>query len=142
MNCTVPVGVTLPLACVTVAVNVTDWPRMDGFSDEPSVVVVPIVVPVPLSGIVWATLLPFRVLSVTTSDPLKLPMAVGEKLMGRVHDVPSASVPGDPAPLAISGQAVPPLLFSVKLVEMLGLFPLPGTGKFSVAFPRFHSVTV
>jgi hypothetical protein len=26
LNCTVPVGTTVPLACVTVAVMVTDWP--------------------------------------------------------------------------------------------------------------------
>ena len=51
LNCTVPVGVTLPLVCATVAVIVTDWPKVDGFKEEPNVVVVPTEesVPVPLS---------------------------------------------------------------------------------------------
>jgi hypothetical protein len=40
LNCTVPVGVAVPLAAVTVAVNVTDWPEVDGFSEDCSVVVV------------------------------------------------------------------------------------------------------
>ena len=117
---------------------------MEGFSEELSVVVVPTVplVLVPLSEIVWATLVPFRVLSVNTSDPLRLPAVVGAKLTGRVHDVPSANVPPEPAVLAISGQAVTPLLLRVKFVVILGLFPLDGFGRFSVAFPRFHRVTV
>jgi hypothetical protein len=37
-NCTVPVGVPLPE--VTVAVNVTDWPNTDGFTDEATAVAV------------------------------------------------------------------------------------------------------
>src|SRR2546422_3843516 len=37
-NCTLPVGVPLPL--VTVAVNVTDWPYVDGFKDDVGVDVV------------------------------------------------------------------------------------------------------
>ena len=41
LNVTVPVGVTDPDVCVTVAVNVTDWPNTDGLSDEINVVVVP-----------------------------------------------------------------------------------------------------
>ena len=87
-------------------------------------------------------MLPFRVLSVRTSEPLILPATVGAKLMGRVHDVPSASVPAELAVLLINGHAVDPLLFSVKLVAMLGLLPLDGMGKVSAAFPRFHTVTV
>jgi hypothetical protein len=35
-NCTVPVGVPPPL--VTVAVNVTACPNVDGFADEPTAV--------------------------------------------------------------------------------------------------------
>ena len=39
---TVPAGVTTPGATgLTVAVNVTDWPNTDGFTDEVKVVVVP-----------------------------------------------------------------------------------------------------
>ena len=36
LKVTVPVGVPVP---VTVAVNVTDWPKTDGFTLEPSTVV-------------------------------------------------------------------------------------------------------
>jgi hypothetical protein len=38
VNCTVPVGV--PALLVTVAVNVTDWPTVDGFADDVTAVVV------------------------------------------------------------------------------------------------------
>jgi hypothetical protein len=38
VNCTVPVGV--PPLLVTVAVNVTDWPTVDGFTDDVTAVVV------------------------------------------------------------------------------------------------------
>ena len=86
-------------------------------------------------------MLPFRVLSVTTSDPLRLPEAVGIKLTGSVQDFSIGNVPAEPAVLATNGQAVPPLLFNVKFVVILGLFPLDGMGKFSVALPRFHRVT-
>ena len=48
LNCAVPVGVKPPLVCATVAVIVTDWPKDDGFKDEPSVVVVSTVPPVPV----------------------------------------------------------------------------------------------
>ena len=38
LNVTVPVGVPAPGALtVTVAVNVTDWPKTDGLADEVSV---------------------------------------------------------------------------------------------------------
>ena len=41
LNCTVPVGVPVAGATgLTVAVNVTDWPKTDGFVDEATVVVV------------------------------------------------------------------------------------------------------
>ena len=60
-------------------------------------------------------MLPFRVLSVITSDPLRLPEAVGIKLTGSVQDFSIGNVPAEPAELAI---------------------------KFNVAFPRFHKVTV
>ena len=41
MNVTVPLGVPAPGATtVTVAVNVTDWPNLDGFADGLSVVAV------------------------------------------------------------------------------------------------------
>jgi hypothetical protein len=41
-NCTAPVGATVepPELSVTVAVKVTDWPKVDGFSDDCTVVIV------------------------------------------------------------------------------------------------------
>jgi hypothetical protein len=87
-------------------------------------------------------LVPLRLLSVRTSEPLRLPAAVGVKLIGSVQDASIANVPAELDVLPINGQAVDPLLFNVKLVEMLGSFPLDGTGKVSAAFPRFHRVTV
>jgi hypothetical protein len=40
----VPVGTPLPDVGVTVAVNVTDWPETDGFSNEANVVLVEVAV--------------------------------------------------------------------------------------------------
>jgi hypothetical protein len=99
-------------------------------------------VPVPLSEIVWITLGTFRLLSVSARDPLMLADDVGTKLIGRVQDAPAASVPADEAVLPINGQAVPSELFKVKLVEMLGLFPLDGIGNVSGALPLFDNVKV
>jgi hypothetical protein len=38
VNCTVPVGV--PALLVTVAVNVTDWPKVEGLTEDVTAVVV------------------------------------------------------------------------------------------------------
>ena len=99
-------------------------------------------VAVPLSEIVWVTLVPFRLLSVSIRDPMRLPAAVGAKLIDRVQDAPAASVPADEAVLPINGQAVPPELFKVKFVEILGLFPLDGMENANGVVPLFESVTV
>ena len=71
-----------------------------------------------------------------------LPTDVGVKLIGKVQDAPTARVPAAGELLSINGQAIPPELFKVKFVEMLGLFPLDEMGKVSAVFPSFHSVTV
>ena len=83
LNWTVPVGTVVPLACTTVAVIVIGWPKNEGFGNEPSVVVVPTIggTPVPISETDWVTSLMFKLLSVRTNDPLKLPVAVGIKSM-------------------------------------------------------------
>jgi len=107
-----------------------------------NVIVCDVDVAVPLSEIVCLTLVPFILLSVTASDPLIVPAAVGAKLIGRVQDAPVASVPTDEDVLPINGQAVPPVLFNVKFDAILGLFPLVGIGSVSAVFPLFHSVTV
>ena len=39
LNVTVPVGVPVPV-CVTVAVNMTDWPNIEGFFEDVTLVVV------------------------------------------------------------------------------------------------------
>ena len=59
-----------------------------------------------------------------------------------MQDAPAASVPADEAVLPINGQAVPPVLFNVKFVDMLGLLPLDGIENVKVEFPLFQSVTV
>jgi hypothetical protein len=97
---------------------------------------------VPLSEIVWVAFVPFKLLFVSTSDPVMLPEDVGAKLIDSVQDAPAAKVPADPAVLPINGQADPPELFKVKFVEMLGLFPLDGIENVSAALPLFARVTV
>src|ERR1700758_2507026 len=61
---------------------------------------------------------------------------MGEKSTATLQVLPKASVPGEPAPLAVTGQAF--VLSSVKFVEITGLLPLPGTVKLSAALPRFQ----
>jgi hypothetical protein len=55
---------------------------------------------------------------------------------------PAASVPAaeEPALTCVHEDAL--LVFSVKFVVMLGLFPLDGTGKLNAALPMFSTVTV
>ena len=47
LNVTLPVGVAVPEDWVTMAVTVTDWPYVEGFSEEASVVVVEVRLPHP-----------------------------------------------------------------------------------------------
>jgi hypothetical protein len=47
---TVPVGVPLPETGLTVAVNVTVWPKTDGFNDEVTVVVLPEAISIGVRG--------------------------------------------------------------------------------------------
>ncbi len=61
LNVTVPVGVTEPDTCVTVAVNVTDCPNTDGFVDEVTVVVLPVVLTL-IGGLVSVMIELFEVL--------------------------------------------------------------------------------
>ena len=81
-------------------------------------------------------------LSVKASDPLSAPTTPGAKLIGNWQDAPAANVPAVKEPLVTSGHAEDPLLFKLKFAVMLGLFPVDGTGKFSVALPVFSTVTV
>ena len=62
--------------------------------------------------------------------------------MGRAQVAPDAKVPVVEDALETSGQADAPLLFNVKLVATLGLFPDAGTGRASGALPAFPIVTV
>ena len=79
-------------------------------------------------------------LSVKISASEMLPPTTGAKSMATVQEASTASEPGEPAPLAVTGQVLLPS--RVKLVEMAGLLPLPGTGKVSTALPRLKSVNV
>jgi hypothetical protein len=96
-------------------------------------------VPVPLRPIV-CVLVVLSALSVNESVPLRAPAAVGVKLIDSWQDWPAASVAAEP-PALTTGQADEPPLFNVKLAEMLGLLPLPGTGRLSAALPMFSTVT-
>jgi hypothetical protein len=80
--------------------------------------------------------------SVNTSDPLKLPAAVGAKLIENAQEAPAASVPGAEELLSTTGQELGALPARVKFVVMLGLLPVAGTGKDRSALPAFSSVTV
>ncbi len=81
-------------------------------------------------------------LSVNVNVPLKAPVAWGVKLIGNRQDWPATSVPAVEEPSLSCGQADAPLVFKLKFAEMLGSFPLLGTGKLSAALPAFSTVTV
>ena len=70
----------------------------------------------PLRVMVCIVPVTFRLLSVRISEPLTVPLAraVGEKLMGSVQVAPAASVAAVVLLLVNSGQAVAPVLSSVK----------------------------
>jgi hypothetical protein len=57
VNVTVPVGVTVPDDCVTVATSPTDCPNVDGFGDDASEVVVA-TIPLPTTCVTTADVLP------------------------------------------------------------------------------------
>jgi len=99
-------------------------------------------VPVPPSVIVCVEAATFRLLSVSTSEPVRLPVVAGVKLMGRMQVVFAASDPADEE-VVTRGQAVLPVLVRLKLVpERFGSLPVPGMGSVSAAVPMFSSVTV
>lgn len=98
--------------------------------------------PVPFSVMVWTVPLTFSALSVNLSAPLMLPLVVGVKLMGSVHVVAGASVAVLSELDVNIGHAVPPVLFKLKLVDMLGFVPVAGIGKVKAALPMFEKMTV
>ena len=102
-------------------------------------------VPEPLSRMLWVAYrgaVALRVLSVSTSDPLKIPPEWGVKLMGNKQDCPACSAPTVEEPALTSGHSDVPVLFKLKFDEMTGLLPILGIGKLSVALPTFSRVTV
>ena len=96
----------------------------------------------PFKVTVWETLVPFRLLSVSTIDSLRAPVVVGSKLIDNSQSAPAARVPASAAPELTTGQAKDPLLLSEKSVPMAGLFPLAGTANDSGALPMLTSVSV
>ena len=62
--------------------------------------------------------------------------------MGKRQEAPAASVPAVDELVVKRGQADVTALSKTKLSEMLGLFPVVGTGKLRVALPSFSTVTV
>ena len=91
VNATVPVGVPDPPTGETVAVNVTDWFTVEGFTDEITAAVVFPAVPVPVNGIDCG--LPVT-LSVTTSVPGRAPVNVGLKVTETVQFPPTLTFDG------------------------------------------------
>jgi hypothetical protein len=101
--------------------------------------------PVPLNAMlcdVYPGAIEFRSLFVSTSEPFRVPNAVGAKLMGKIQDAPAASVPAVEEPEPTSGQSEEPPLGKVKFGVMLGLLPVDGIGKLNGMLPMFSTVTV
>ena len=105
-------------------------------------IVCAVCVAVPLSEIDCVAFDTFRLLSVTSDEPLRAPAVTGPKLMGNRQEAPAASDPAVEELALTSGQAVDPLLLRLKFAEMLGLFPVEGIGMLSVELPMFASVTI
>ena len=91
---------------------------------------------------VWTVPLAFSALSVVLTDPVMLPAAAGVKLMGSVQEVAAAREAVLPELVVNAGQAVLPVLLTLKLLETLGFVPVPGMGKVKGAFPMLENVTV
>ena len=103
----------------------------------------PAIPPVPLNRIVCVVDgLAFKFVSVSTSDPLILPLAVGVKFTSSVQETPEANVPAEEAPLPTCGQLLEPA--SAKFGEILGFWapPVDGMGNVRSALPLFANVTV
>ena len=101
-------------------------------------------VDVPLSKMLCVVLDAFRLLSVRTRDSvgIGLPTTVGWKLMGRVHEVPAASVPGEEAELGVNEHSGDAPLERGKFGGAYGLLPFAGTRKDNAALPSLVRVTV
>ena len=99
--------------------------------------------PVPLRLIVCVVLgLAFRLVFVSTREPLIEPAVVGAQLICSVQLVPAANIPAVLLMLPVKGQVPILALSSVKFVEMAGLLPLAGIGKLSAELPLLAIVTV
>ena len=88
-----------------------------------------VVLPIPVPPkVMLCVVLPgavaFRLLSVRTSEPVRVPAVVGSKLIDNWQEAPAANVPAVGEFVPTSGQAVAPLLSRVKFAAMLGLFPV------------------
>jgi len=87
--------------------------------------------------VVYAGAAALSALSVTTREPLRDPVVVGEKLTASVHREFGASDAGLAAPAATAGQAELTVPSSEKFDEILGLVPVAGAGKSMGALPMF-----
>src|ERR1035441_10014869 len=96
----------------------------------------------PLSEIDCVAFDTFKLLSVTSNEPLRAPALTGPKLIGNRQEAPAASDPAAEELALTSGQAFDPLLLRAKFTEMLGLLPVERIGMLSVELPMFASVTI
>jgi hypothetical protein len=99
-------------------------------------------VPVPFRLMVWTDPPTFNALSVSLTVPLILPVVAGVKLIGSVHVVAAGRVAMLSEVEVNSGHAIPPVLFMLKLAEILGFVPVAGIGNVNAAFPIFENRTV
>jgi hypothetical protein len=95
--------------------------------------------PVPLSDTLCIELATFNASSVTTTEPLVLPAAVGVKSTASVQDAPEASVEVEDDVLNCGHVAA---VFSAKPIEMLGFVPVVGVARVSALLPMFEIVAV
>ena len=141
VSVTVPVGVGLGEGSLTVTVT-DNGTTVVTLNEAGVTTTVGVYRAIPLSVMVCVDATAFRLVSVRTNEPLKFPSVPGSKLIGNWQEAPAASVAAADEVVDSCGQADVPVLLKTKPVAILGLFPVAGIGKVSVALPLFSSVTV
>jgi hypothetical protein len=84
----------------------------------------------------------FRLLSVRVVVPVTAPPRSGAKLIGSVQLAEGASEPASKDVTLTIGQAVEPVLLSVKLAVVFGFVPVAGMENRSGALPMLATVEI